>query len=125
MTYLHNLRTPFLHGNFKPSDVLVPAKTLQPKIANFGLWDFKNFFTENAQPDHDYMELMNAFQAPEVQIAGIVMFSPWGPYLTLIRAGFSVALYGEGGLNQPTGLFELLRPFFTPKSVQTESQMKL
>ena len=45
--------------------------------------------------------------------------------LTLIRAGFSVALYGEGGLNQPTGLFELLRPFFTPKSVQTESQMKL
>jgi len=70
MTYLHNLRTPFLHGSFKPSDVLVPAKTLQPKIANFGLWDFKNFFTENAQPDHDYMELMNAFQAPEVQIAG-------------------------------------------------------
>ena len=46
-------------------------------------------------------------------------------HLTPIRAGFSVALYGEGGLNQPTGLFELLRPFFTPKSVQTESQMKL
>ena len=89
MTYLHNLRTPFLHGNFKPSDVLVPAKTLQPKIANFGLWDFKNFFTENAQPDHDYMELMNAFQAPEVQIAGIVMFFSLGTVLKRGRQNFS------------------------------------
>ena len=72
MSYLHSLRTPTIHGDFKPSDVLIPATDLlTPKIANFGLWDFKNFFTENAQPDHDYMELMNAFQAPEVQIAGM------------------------------------------------------
>ena len=32
--------------------------------------------------------------------------------LTLIRAGFPVCLYGGGGLNQPTGLFELLWPQF-------------
>ena len=45
--------------------------------------------------------------------------------LTLIRVGFLVHLKSEGGLNQPTGLFELLWPCFTPKSVQTESQIKL
>ena len=70
MSYLHNLRTPFLHGDFKPSDVLVPAKNLQPKITNFGLYDFKNFFIENAQPEYDYMGKMSGFQAPEVLIAG-------------------------------------------------------
>ena len=70
MSHLHNLRIPFLHGDFKPSDVLIPAKTLQPKITNFGLWDFKNFFIENAQPEYDDMELKNPCQAPEVLIAG-------------------------------------------------------
>ena len=51
MSYLHNLRTPTIHGDFKPSDVLVPATDLlQPKIANFGLWDFKKYFVENTLP---------------------------------------------------------------------------
>jgi serine/threonine protein kinase len=70
MSHLHTLRTPFLHGDFKPSDVLVTAKTLQPKITNFGLWDFKNFFVENAQPDHDHLALLNSSQAPEVLVGG-------------------------------------------------------
>ena len=70
MAYLHNLRTPFLHGDFKPSDVLVPAKDLQPKITNFGLYDFKNFFVENAQREDEYMEFLNACQAPEVLVGG-------------------------------------------------------
>ena len=70
MAYLHNLRTPFLHGDFKPSDVLVPAKDLQPKITNFGLCDFKHFFVENAQREYDYMEFLNACQAPEVLVGG-------------------------------------------------------
>lgn len=70
MSYLHTLRTPFLHGDFKPSDVLIPAKTLQPKITNFGLYDFKKFFIENTQPDYDYMGLQSGFQAPEVLIGG-------------------------------------------------------
>ena len=69
MAYLHNLRTPFLHGDFKPSDVLVPAKDLQPKITNFGLCDFKRFFVENAQHE-EYMEFLNACQAPEVLVGG-------------------------------------------------------
>ena len=67
MSYLHNNKgVPFLHGNFKPSDVLVPAKTLQPKITNFALWDFKNFFIDNAQPELDHIQLLNPCQAPEV-----------------------------------------------------------
>ena len=70
MAYLHNLRTPFLHGDFKPSDVLVPAKDLQPKITNFGLCDFKTFFVENTQREYDYMEFLNACQAPEVLVGG-------------------------------------------------------
>ena len=38
MSYLHSLRTPTIHGDFKPSDVLIPATDLlTPKIANFVL----------------------------------------------------------------------------------------
>ena len=50
MAHLHNLRNPILHGDFKVSDVIIPAKTLEPKITNFGLWDFKKFFVENTLP---------------------------------------------------------------------------
>ena len=50
MAHLHNLRNPILHGDFKVSDVIIPAKTLEPKITNFGLWDFKKFFIENTLP---------------------------------------------------------------------------
>ena len=51
MSYLHSLRTPTIHGDFKPSDVLIPANDLlTPKIANFGLWDFKKYFAENTLP---------------------------------------------------------------------------
>ena len=51
MSYLHSLRTPTIHGDFKPSDVLIPANDLlTPKIANFGLWDFKKYFVENTLP---------------------------------------------------------------------------
>jgi len=71
MSYLHhNKGAPFLHGDFKPSDVLVPAKTLQPKITNFALWDFKNFFIDNAQPELDHIQLLNPCQAPEVLVGG-------------------------------------------------------
>ena len=63
MSYLHLNRTPFLHGDFKPSDVLVPAKTLQPKITNFGLWDFKNFFIDNAQPGKNLIKNQNNAKA--------------------------------------------------------------
>ena len=45
-------------------------RTLQPKITNFALWDFKNFFLENAQPDHDFLAMMNPCQAPEVLVGG-------------------------------------------------------
>ena len=68
MSYLHSNKMGFLHGDFKPSDVLVPAKSLQPKITNFGLWDFKNFFIENAQPEMDHISMFNPYQAPEVFI---------------------------------------------------------
>ena len=71
MAYLHNSKNSFLHGDFKPSDVMVPAKTLQPKITNFGLWDFKNFFIQTTQPDYEYTQITNGFQAPEVFIAGM------------------------------------------------------
>jgi len=66
MSYLHSNKMGFLHGDFKPSDVLVPAKSLQPKITNFGLWDFKNFFIENAQPELDHISMFNPYQPPEV-----------------------------------------------------------
>ena len=53
MSYLHSLRTPTIHGDFKPSDVLIPANDLlTPKIANFGLWDFKKYFVENTLPGY-------------------------------------------------------------------------
>ena len=86
MAYLHNLRTPFLHGDFKPSDVLVPAKDLQPKITNFGLCDFKNFFVENAQREYDYMEFLNACQAPEVLVGGkFVYFTFLNSYILPLK----------------------------------------
>ena len=64
MSYLHNLRTPTIHGDFKPSDVLIPANDLlQPKIANFGLWDFKKYFVENTVPGNFYQtKLVLPFQ---------------------------------------------------------------
>lgn len=64
--YLHTLRQPIVHGDFKPSDVLIPAKTKVPKITNFGLWDFKKFFIENTLPEH--VVFLNPHQAPEVLI---------------------------------------------------------
>merc|ERR1712001_144934 len=55
-------------GDFKPSDVLIPANDLlTPKIANFGLWDFKKYFAENTLPDQAIPPIMtNRWQAPEV-----------------------------------------------------------
>ncbi len=90
MNYLHTNRLPFLHGDFKPSDVLVPAKTLQPKITNFGLYDFKSFFVENAQPDFDYVGQMNAFQAPEVLIKGSLSNAKASPIHWTILEHFHV-----------------------------------
>jgi serine/threonine protein kinase len=88
-TYLHNLRTPFLHGSFKPSDVLVPAKTLQPKIANFGLWDFKKYFVENTLPEQAYPSIMtNPWQAPEVllgQERPTIFADIWSVAATLLQ----------------------------------------
>lgn len=66
IAHLHNLRNPILHGDFKPSDILIPAKTLQPKITNFGLWDFKKFFIENTHPED--VIFFNPCQAPEVLV---------------------------------------------------------
>ncbi len=39
-----------VHGDFELSDVLVDARTMVPKITNFGLWDFKQFFVRTAVP---------------------------------------------------------------------------
>ena len=39
-----------VHGDFELSDVLVDARTMVPKITNFGLWDFKQFFMRTAVP---------------------------------------------------------------------------
>ncbi len=58
MAHLHNLRNPILHGDFKVSDVLIPAKTLEPKISNFGLWDFKKFFIENTLPGFNLTNIL-------------------------------------------------------------------
>jgi len=66
ISHLHNLRQPLVHGDFKPSDVLIPAKTKVPKITNFGLWDFKKFFIENTFPEH--VVFLNPHQAPEVLV---------------------------------------------------------
>ena len=66
MSYLHNLRHPIVHGDFKPSDVLVVANGRIPKITNFGLWDFKNFFIENTMAED--VVFLNPHQAPEVLI---------------------------------------------------------
>lgn len=66
MSYLHNLRNPLVHGDFKPSDVLVTANTKTPKITNFGLWDFKTFFIENTMSED--VVFLNPHQAPEVLI---------------------------------------------------------
>ncbi len=41
---------PVVHGDLELSDVLLDARTLQPKIANFGLWDFKNYFIRTTVP---------------------------------------------------------------------------
>ena len=66
LTYLHNLRSPMVHGDFKPSDVLVVANSKTPKITNFGLWDFKNYFIENTMAED--VVFLNPHQAPEVLI---------------------------------------------------------
>jgi len=63
MSYLHNLRSPVVHGDLKPTDVILTAKEKIPKISDFGLWDFKNFFMEETgQP----LVYFNPYQAPEV-----------------------------------------------------------
>lgn len=64
MSHLHNMRYPIVHGDFKSSDVLVVAANYTPKITNFGLWDFKNFFVHQTQGDHH--SFFNPNQAPEV-----------------------------------------------------------
>ena len=63
---LHNMRSPMVHGDFKPSDVLVTARAKVPKITNFGLWDFKKFFIENTMAED--VVFLNPHQAPEVII---------------------------------------------------------
>ena len=63
---LHNMRSPMVHGDFKPSDVLVTARAKVPKITNFGLWDFKKFFIENTMAED--VVFLNPHQAPEVSI---------------------------------------------------------
>ena len=49
MAYLHSMRNPVIHGDFKTSDVLIEAHSYNAKITNFGLWDFKNFFIHHDQ----------------------------------------------------------------------------
>jgi len=68
MSYLHSMRSPLVHGDFKPSDVLLTAKSKTPKITNFGLWDFKKFFVEHTVPTD--VIFLNPHQAPEVLIGG-------------------------------------------------------
>lgn len=50
MSYLHRMRNPMVHGDLKLSDILISAHGITPKITNFGLWDFRQFFLENASP---------------------------------------------------------------------------
>lgn len=66
LNYLHSLRSPMVHGDFKPSDILVVANSKTPKITNFGLWDFKNYFIENTMAED--VVFLNPHQAPEVLI---------------------------------------------------------
>ena len=66
MAWLHNMKSPMVHGDFKPSDVLVTANGKIPKITNFGLWDFKKFFIENTMAED--VVFLNPHQAPEVLI---------------------------------------------------------
>lgn len=63
---LHGMKNPLVHGDFKPSDVLVTASAKVPRITNFGLWDFKKFFIENTQAED--VVFLNPHQAPEVLI---------------------------------------------------------
>ena len=44
-----------------------PFVFLRYQIANFGMWDFKNFFIRNTLPEGDFL---NPCQAPEVMIGG-------------------------------------------------------
>ena len=53
-----------VHGDFKPSDILISANAKVPKITNFGLWDFKKFFIENTMAED--VVFLNPHQAPEV-----------------------------------------------------------
>ena len=46
--------------------MLVVANGRVPKITNFGLWDFKNFFIENTMAED--VVFLNPHQAPEVLI---------------------------------------------------------
>ncbi|XP_023332040.1 rust resistance kinase Lr10 [Eurytemora carolleeae] len=64
MSYLHGLRYPVVHGDFKPSDILLTAKTKVPRLTNFGLWDFKKYFVEETLPAD--VVFLNIHQAPEV-----------------------------------------------------------
>ena len=60
------MKNPIVHGDFKPSDILVTADAKSPKITNFGLWDFKKFFIENTMAED--VVFLNPHQAPEVLI---------------------------------------------------------
>jgi len=63
ISYLHSLRSPVVHGDLKPTDIILTAQAKIPKITDFGLWDFKNFFMEETgQP----LVYFNPYQAPEV-----------------------------------------------------------
>jgi len=66
ISYLHGMKNPIVHGDFKPSDILVTAEAKSPKITNFGLWDFKKFFIENTMAED--VVFLNPHQAPEVLI---------------------------------------------------------
>ena len=71
MNYLHSLKTPTVHGDFTPSDVIIPSNNLsQPKIGNYGLWDFKKFFVQNTSPDQAWSPVLtNQWQAPEMLLS--------------------------------------------------------
>jgi len=70
INYLHCLKNPVVHGDLVPSDVIIPSNQLtQPKIRNFGLWDFKKFFVDNTFPDQSWSPVLtNPWQAPELLI---------------------------------------------------------
>ena len=62
-------RVPIVHGDLKPSDVLIDAHSGQPKVTNFGLWDFKNYFLRATMPEGSFL---NPCQAPEILLSGKV-----------------------------------------------------